>query len=68
MLSLPPALGAGAVADAAAARVGRDRRVVRGTLVDDAVRDDRGLVALSHRLDDLETALASAIRPGKEPR
>lgn len=68
MLSLPAALDTGAVADAAAARLGRDRDAVRGILSEDAVRGDRDLVTLSQRLHDLETALAATVRPGKESR
>jgi len=68
MLALPVTLGDDALADAVAARLDEDRAAVRGILIDDAVRDERRLVALSHRLHDLENALASAARPGKESR
>lgn len=59
---------ANTVADAVAARLGRDPREVRAALVDDVLRTDRDLVALTRRLHDLDAALAAALRPGKDPR
>ncbi|WP_159501077.1 DUF4350 domain-containing protein [Microbacterium sp. 18062] len=68
ILGLPASASAEAVADAAAARLGNDRADIGRILITDEVRTDRDLVALTHRLHDLETALARALRPGKEPR
>ncbi|TQJ32701.1 DUF4350 domain-containing protein [Microbacterium sp. SLBN-146] len=56
------------IADAAAARIGADRGVVRGILVDDATRTDTDLLTLRARLRDLEDAVYAAVRPEGNPR
>ncbi len=68
MLGLPATADATAVADAVAARLGRADGDVHGILHLDRPRTDRDLVILARRLNDLETALTSALRPGKETR
>ncbi len=56
------------IADAAAARIGADRGIVRGVLVDDVTRTDNDLLALRERLRDLEDAVYAAVRPEGNPR
>ncbi|GAA2984457.1 hypothetical protein JOD63_001920 [Microbacterium terrae] len=56
------------IADAAAAVTGRDRRVVRGILIDDLPRGDGDLVALAQRIRQLEDAVRAAIRPEGHPQ
>lgn len=63
LLGLGPAAGASEIADAAADRVGADRRFIRGILLDDLPTTDAQLVALSDQLRALETAVRSAARP-----
>ncbi|MDR6167119.1 hypothetical protein QE367_001323 [Microbacterium paludicola] len=54
---------AGAVADAAASRIGDDRTRVRGILIDDLPRNDRDLVDAADRLRDVEAAVLRSVRP-----
>lgn len=65
-------LGTGAtpteIADGAASRIGADRGIVRGILVDDMPRNDNDLLALRERLRDLEDAVTAAVRPEGNPR
>jgi hypothetical protein len=68
MTGLPATAPVDVVADAVAARIGRDRRDIRRVLADESPRTDRELVELTHRLHDLESALSAALRPGKDPR
>jgi hypothetical protein len=67
-LALGPAATAAEVADAAAARTGLDRAVVRGILLDDIPSNDRDLVTLRGRLHDLEDAVHAAVRPERNNR
>lgn len=48
--------------DAVAERLGADRGLVRGILVDDSPRTDRDLVAAADRLRDLEASVRAAVR------
>lgn len=57
------AADAGAIADAAAARLDTDRARVRGILLDDLPRNDRELVDAADRLRELEAAVHRTIRP-----
>lgn len=57
------AADAGAIADAAAARLDADRARVRGILLDDLPRTDRALVDAADRLRELESAVHRTIRP-----
>lgn len=68
LLGLAANTAAPEIADAAAGRAGRDRRVVRGILIDDVPRSDADLVALSTHLRDLEDAVRTAVRPERSPR
>lgn len=63
MLGVGPTAAPGAIADAAADRLGVDRRAVRGVLIDDHPTSDAQLVALSDRLSALEKAVHAAVRP-----
>jgi hypothetical protein len=56
------------VADAVAERLGADRAVVRGILIDDSPHTDRELVAASDRLRDLETSVRATLRTERTPR
>jgi hypothetical protein len=67
-LGLPASAAPEVVADALAARTGRDRQDVRRLLAGDPPRTDRELVDLTHRLQELDTALSAALRPGKDHR
>ncbi|WP_239065904.1 DUF4350 domain-containing protein [Microbacterium hibisci] len=68
LLGLGANAAAPEIADAAAARLGADRRAVRGILIDDIPAGDAELVALSTRLRDLEDAVRAAVRPERSPR
>jgi len=68
LLGLAVNAAAPEIADAAAGRVGLDRRAVRGILIDDIPRSDADLVALSTRLRELEDAVRAAVRPERSPR
>jgi hypothetical protein len=68
LLGLAANAAAPEIADAAAGRTGRDRRAVRGILIDDIPRSDADLVALSTHLRDLEDAVRTAVRPERSPR
>lgn len=57
------AADAGAIADAAAARLDTDRARVRGILLDDLPRNDRELVDAADRLRELEAAVHRTVRP-----
>lgn len=59
---------AGQLADAVAERLGADRAVVHGILIDDLPRTDRDLVAASDRLRDLETSVDATLRTERTPR
>lgn len=63
LLGLGPAASATEIADAAADRLGWDRRAVRGILIEELPRDDAQLVALRDRLSHLEGAVRQAVRP-----
>ena len=63
LLGLGPAASAGEIADAAADRLGWDRRAVRGILIDELPANDADLVALRDRLRHLEEAVRQAVRP-----
>lgn len=67
-LGLGPAAAAPEVADASAARLGIDRGRVRGILLDDRPAGDADLVALADALQQLETAVRLAVRPGRNPQ
>lgn len=67
-LGLGPHAAAPEIADAVAGRLGWDRGVVRGILIDDIPATDADLVALSVRLRDLEDAARAAVRPERSPR
>ncbi len=64
-LSLGPAASATEITDAAAARTGWDRGVVRGILLDDIPESDAELAALRDRITSLEAAVHAAVRPGR---
>lgn len=68
LLGLAANAAAPEIADAAAGRTGRDRRAVRGILIDDIPRSDADLVALSTHLRDLEDAVRTAVRPERSLR
>jgi hypothetical protein len=68
MMGLSATASTEVVADAVAARVDGDRQDVRELLGGQPPRTDRDLVRLTHRLNDLESALSAALRPGKDPR
>ncbi|MFS0712614.1 DUF4350 domain-containing protein [Microbacterium sp. 2P01SA-2] len=57
------AADAGAIADAAASRIGDDRTRIRGILLDDLPRNDRELVDAADRLRDVEAAVLRSVRP-----
>lgn len=57
------AADAGAIADAAASRIGDDRARVRGILLDDLPRNDRDLVDAADRLREVEAAVLRSVRP-----
>ncbi|QLD13349.1 DUF4350 domain-containing protein [Microbacterium oleivorans] len=57
------AADAGAIADAAAARLDAERARVRGILLDDLPHTDRELVDAADRLRELETAVLRTVRP-----
>lgn len=59
---------AGQLADAVAERLGADRAIVHGILIDDLPRTDRDLVAASDRLRDLETSVDATLRTERTPR
>lgn len=59
---------AGQLADAVAERLGADRAVVHGILIDDLPRTDRDLVAASDRLRDLETSVDATLRTERTTR
>jgi len=63
LLGLGPAASAGEIADAAADRLGWDRRAVRGILIDELPANDADLVASRDRLRHLEGAVHQAVRP-----
>jgi hypothetical protein len=63
LLGLGPAASAAEIADAAADRLGWDRRAVRGILIDELPANDSDLVALRDRLRHLEGAVHQAVRP-----
>lgn len=63
LLGLTDRTPATEVADAVAERLGADRSVVRGILVDDTPTTDRDLVAAADRLRDLEASVRAAVRP-----
>ena len=67
LLGLGPAASATEIADAAADRLGWDRRAVRGILIEELPRDDAQLVALRDRLSHLEGAVREAVRPERNP-
>lgn len=62
-LGLGPGASAVEISDAAAERVGWDRAVVRGILLDDVPLTDAELVDLHDRLRVLERAVHAAVRP-----
>jgi hypothetical protein len=64
LLGLAPAAAPHDVADAAAARLGADRAMVRAILVDSVPRSDRDLAQIAGDLHDLEAAVRAAVRPG----
>jgi hypothetical protein len=68
LLGLSARTPAQQVADAVAERLGADRAVVRGILIDDSPRTDRELVAASDRLRDLETSVRATLRTERTPR
>lgn len=59
---------AGAIADAAARRIGADTGEVRGILIDTVPRNDRDLVDLADRLRDLQARVRAAVRYEGDPR
>ena len=67
LLGLGPAASATEIADAAADRLGWDRRAVRGVLIEELPRDDAQLVALRDRISHLEGAVREAVRPERNP-
>ncbi len=67
MLGLGASAEAGAIADAAAARLSADRSRVRGILLDDLPRTDRDLVDAADRLREVEDAVRLSVRPERKP-
>ncbi|WP_243076950.1 DUF4350 domain-containing protein [Microbacterium sp. SS28] len=63
LLGLGPAASAPEIADAAAGRLGWDRRAVRGILIDELPHGDAQLVSLRDRLRHLEEAVRQTVRP-----
>ncbi len=63
LLGLGQAASAPEICDAAATRVGADRAIVRGILIDQIPADDAELVALAQRIRQLEQAVRAAVRP-----
>jgi len=63
LLGLGRAASAPEICDAAAARAGVDRAIVRGILIDQIPADDAELVALAQRIRQLEHAVRAAVRP-----
>lgn len=63
LLGLGPNAAADEIADAAADRLGADRRVVRDILLDDVPTDDAQLTVVASRLRELEGAVRDAVRP-----
>jgi len=63
LLGLGRSASAVQIADAAAERIGADRAVVRGILIDSIPATDADLVAASDRLRDLESAVRASVRP-----
>ncbi|MBQ9918755.1 MAG: DUF4350 domain-containing protein [Microbacterium sp.] len=68
LLGLSARTPAEQLADAVAERLGTDRAIVRGILIDDLPRTDRELVAASDRLRDLETSVRATLRTERTPR
>lgn len=68
ILGLPPRTTPEHLADAVAERLGADRAVVHGILIDDLPRTDRDLVAASDRLRDLETSVRATLPTERTPR
>ena len=68
LLGLPARTPAEQIADAVAERLGTDRAVVHGILIDDLPRTDRELVAASDRLRDLETSVRATLRTERTSR
>jgi hypothetical protein len=68
LLGLSPRTPSKHIADAVAERLGADRAVVHGILIDDLPRTDRDLVAASDRLRDLETSVRATLRTERTPR
>lgn len=67
-LGLAPNAPPERVSDAVAERLGADRGVVRGILIDDRPRSDRELVEASDRLRDLEASVRAALRTERTSR
>ncbi|GAA3768137.1 DUF4350 domain-containing protein [Microbacterium kribbense] len=67
LLGLGPGAAPATVADAAADRLAVPRREVHGILLDSAPRTDRDLLALSDRLQAIETAVRAAVSPTDLP-
>jgi len=67
-LGLAPRADPARIADAVAERLGADRGVVRGILIDRLPRTDRELVDASDRLRDLEASVRAALRTERTPR
>ncbi|MCR2785245.1 MULTISPECIES: DUF4350 domain-containing protein [unclassified Microbacterium] len=67
-LGLGPSAAAHEIADVAAARLHTDRARVRGILLEDLPATDAELVALADALQQLETAVRLAVRPGRNPQ
>jgi hypothetical protein len=65
---LPRTASVTEVVDAVAALTGRDRRAVRGILLDVVPHSDADLIRLSDQLLDLETVTARATTPGSGHR
>lgn len=65
---LPRTASVTEVVDAVAALTGRDRRIVRGILLDVVPHSDADLIRLSDQLLDLEIATARATTPGSGHR
>lgn len=63
VLGLGAAASAPEISDAAADRLGWDRRAVRGILIDELPANDAQLVELRDRLRHLEEAVHRAVRP-----
>lgn len=68
LLGLSPRTTPEHLADAVAERLGADRTVVHGILIDDLPRTDRDLVAASDRLRDLETSVRATLPTERTPR